>query len=88
MDTLARRLRLKLFRTSVKENFNVEQGGLGVGWGEEGRRGRFISLRGEHTPCECSKVCPLPSDGCHLVLSLASPLDREGEELECRLMVV
>ena len=30
VDALARRLRLKLFRTSVKENFNVEQG--------EGRR--------------------------------------------------
>ena len=26
VDALARRLRLKLFRTSVKENFNVEQG--------------------------------------------------------------
>ena len=29
VDALARRLRLKLFRTSVKENFNVEQGGWG-----------------------------------------------------------
>ena len=35
MDGLARRLRLKLFRTSVKENFNVEQGVRG-----RGRKGR------------------------------------------------
>ena len=26
MDELAKRLKLKLFRTSVKENFNVDQG--------------------------------------------------------------
>jgi hypothetical protein len=26
VDELARRLRLKLFRTSVKENFNVDEG--------------------------------------------------------------
>ena len=26
VDELAKRLRLKLFRTSVKENFNVDQG--------------------------------------------------------------
>lgn len=41
VDALARRLRLKLFRTSVKENFNVEQGGWCVGGGmrEEGKGG-------------------------------------------------
>ena len=43
MDALARRLRLKLFRTSVKENFNVEQGVRGRG--RKGREGMDIRGR-------------------------------------------
>lgn len=43
VDALARRLRLKLFRTSVKENFNVEQGGWGS---EKGREGSGVEEEG------------------------------------------
>ena len=69
MDALARRLRLKLFRTSVKENFNVEQGVRGRG--RKGREGMDIRGRREgkkrdgweegggvwgRLRCECSTV--------------------------------
>lgn len=42
VDALARRLRLKLFRTSVKENFNVEQGRWGS---EKGRKGSGVEKK-------------------------------------------